>query len=142
MDLNFENKAKSELDRITLKTQKVELAVIDDFKKLLNEAKGMDSFVYKNVANLRNDYLDVRGRIMKIEDTYKDVQLDVEDMKDLISRIEKTVTKLTTSAKELGIDAKSIDGVNEVVKIVESLEDDIDTFEKQENDFKQIIKAI
>lgn len=137
----MENKFYKELSKFK-KAEKVELAVIDDFKKLLNEAKGMDNLISKNVANLRNDYLDARGRIMKIEDTYKNVSLDVEDMKDLVSRIEKTVSKLATSAKELGIDPKSIDGTTEIVRIVESLEDDIDTFEKQENDYKQIIKAI
>ena len=42
MDLNFENKVKSELDRITLKSQKLEFSMIDDFKKLFTEAKGMD----------------------------------------------------------------------------------------------------
>ena len=79
---------------------------------------------------------------MKMEDTYKTAELDVADMKDLVKRIEKTTIKLIASAKELGIDPKSIEGVSEVVKIVESLEDDIDTFEKQENDYKQMINAI
>jgi predicted nucleic acid-binding Zn-ribbon protein len=137
----MENKFYKELSKFK-KAEKVELAVIDDFKKLINEAKGMDNLVSKNVVNLRNDYLDVRSRIMKIDKTYKNVSLDVEDMKDLVSRIEKTVSKLATSAKELGIDPKSIDGTTEIVRIVESLEDDIDTFEKQENDYKRIIQAI
>ena len=34
MDLNFENKAKSELDRITLKTEKIELGLVDDLESL------------------------------------------------------------------------------------------------------------
>jgi|TARA_R110000796_G_C14347967_1_gene411208 hypothetical protein len=123
-------------------TEKVELALVDDFKKLFTEAKGADKFFAKRIATLRNEYLDARGLAMKMEDTYKTAELDVADMKDLVSRIEKTTIKLIASAKELGIDPKSIDGVSEVVKIVESLEDDIDTFEKQENDFKQMINAI
>ena len=142
MDLNFENKVKSELDRITLKAQKLEFSMIDDFKKLFTEAKGMDKVLTKRVATLRNEYLDARGLAMKMEDTYKTAELDVADMKDLVKRIEKTTIKLIASAKELGIDPKSIEGVSEVVKIVESLEDDIDTFEKQENDYKQMINAI
>jgi|TARA_R110002167_G_C12179208_1_gene604360 hypothetical protein len=142
MDLNFENKVKSELDRITLKSQKLEFSMIDDFKKLFTEAKGMDKVLTKRVATLRNEYLDARGLAMKMEDTYKTAELDVADMKDLVKRIEKTTIKLIASAKELGIDPKSIEGVSEVVKIVESLEDDIDTFEKQENDYKQMINAI
>ena len=142
MDLNFENKVKSELDRITLKSQKLEFSMIDDFKKLFTEAKGMDKVLTKRVATLRNEYLDARGLAMKMEDTYKTAELDVADMKDLVKRIEKTTIKLIASAKELGIDPKSIEGVSEVVKIVERLEDDIDTFEKQENDYKQMINAI
>ncbi len=123
-------------------TEKVELGLVDDFKKLFTEAKGMDKVFAKRIATLRNEYLDARGLAMKMEDTYKTAELDVADMKDLVGRIEKTTIKLIASAKELGIDPKSIDGVSEVVKIVESLEDDIDTFEKQENDFKQMINAI
>ena len=40
----MENKFYNELRKFK-KAEKVELAVIDDFKKLLNEAKGMDSLM-------------------------------------------------------------------------------------------------
>ena len=102
----------------------------------------MDSLIAKKVAELRNDYLEARSSIMNMQDKYSNVEMDIADMKDLVNRIENTVTKLAASAKELGIDPKSIDGTTEIVKIVESLEDDIDTFEQQENDYKQMIKAI
>ena len=131
-------KAKLELRKL----EKVELGLIDDFQKKLSLLKDYDNFFSKRLGKLRNEYLKARGIALEVKDLYQDSKDDVGEAKDIIKETEVLVDKLVKAAKELGIDVKDIKGTKDVVKLVANIEDDIDTFEKTENDYKELIKAI
>ena len=56
--------------------------------------------------------------------------------------LEKIVNDLAASAKELGIDPKSIKGTNEIVKVVANLEDTINTLNKFKSDIKKLLNLL
>jgi soluble cytochrome b562 len=135
MDLNFKKEAAKELDRITLKAQKVEFAVIDDAKKALDKfvklRKEADNF-------MNNAYVPVR----EIEKATNALKGDIANMskyaKELRaaeSEVETQVDKARKLAKELGVDINSNDLLdyslyNNTIKISDDLQKDADTFIK------------
>ena len=113
MDLNFENKAKSELDRITLKAEKIELATIyDDLKGSIGnankgfvEATKLVSKAQKEVKKSISDNKTLLKELDKAEKLIKDIGLDSElkkvqkaqnQVKENISELDSYLTNLIT----------------------------------------------
>jgi len=134
---------QEELEKINLeKTQKIQLGLVDDFNKKLDLLKDFDKFYAKNIGKLRNKYLKARGIAIEVKDLYQDAELNTKEAKEIIQEIDDIFGKLQKAVKDLGLNINDIQGVKEVSKVVANIEDDIDTFEKTEQDYKDLIKAI
>tara|TARA_R100001510_G_C7488922_1_gene97613 strand:+ start:59 stop:505 length:447 start_codon:yes stop_codon:yes gene_type:complete len=134
---------QEELEKINLeKTQKIQLGLVDDFNKKLDLLKDFDKFYAKNIGKLRNEYLKARGIAIEVKDLYQDAELNTKEAKEIIQEIDDIFGKLQKAVKDLGLNINDIQGVKEVSKVVANIEDDIDTFEKTEQDYKDLIKAI
>jgi len=134
---------QEELEKINLeKTQKIQLGLVDDFNKKLDLLKDFDKFYAKNIGKLRNEYLKARGIAIEVKDLYQDAELNTKEAKEIIQEIDDIFGKLQKAVKDLGLNINDIQGVKEVGKVVANIEDDIDTFEKTEQDYKDLIKVI
>lgn len=91
------NKLFSE-DKLELALERVELAVIDDFKKYISDSKEMS-----------NTYNDLKKRIADLESQRADVIKRKDGLANFISRSSNNVIKALTDfekrAKELGFNA-------------------------------------
>jgi hypothetical protein len=143
MDLNFENKAKSELDRITLKTQKVEFAILDDAKKALEkfvklrkEAENFMDNAYVPLREVEKATTELKGSIGNMRDYAK-------KLREAEGDVEQKVDKARSLAKELGVDLNQNDLLdyslyNNTIKMSDNLQSDADTFIKFVNKLPKI----
>ena len=118
MDINYNKKAAKELDRITLKAQKIEFAVVDELNNKIDDAK--------RIISLQDDGL---KELAKVEDAYNKYQKIFSDAEyvnrigddraeKLIKELEKLTAKVSTSAKELGLDGRDIPQYKEGLKLL------------------------
>jgi len=91
MDLNFKKEAAKELDRITLKAQKVELAI---GSKYINKAEQIEK-------EYRNGLGDMENFAIKLEGAENDVVKAIKKYKDNLQDYKKVVQK---ELKDLGVD--------------------------------------
>lgn len=129
MDLNFENKAKSELDRITLKAEKVELGLFDDlkkqiskFEKVLDEAKSQG----KQGEKLRKEIVGLVKRLDKLANENKSTR---KDATSLAREMGLTRERILKDAKQLGFESQIRN--NPDVKRSLDLVDKVDLVENQ-----------
>ena len=123
---------------VELASQKIELGLIDDVKNIANRLKTLDNVLSKNgqeVQNLLGDFTVLQS---KIKDKFIKVEMDAEDAESDIKEAVKIIDKVSATAKELGIDPKSIKGTDEIVKNTESLEYII----KRVKDFDSEVKKV
>ena len=123
---------------VELASQKIELGLIDDVKNIANRLKILDNVLSKNgqeVQNLLGDFTVLQS---KIKDRFIQVEMDAEDAESDIKEAVKIIDKVSATAKDLGIDPKSIKGTDEIVKYTESLEYII----KRVKDFDSEVKKI
>ena len=95
MDLNFENKAKSELDRITLKTQKIELGLVDDLESLKKKFDKEITPVFKEISKEKSK---LREKGQKAEQVLYKVDNEIEQKLKLVEK----------NAKDLGVNVNEI----------------------------------
>jgi len=112
MDLNFENKAKSELDRITLKAEKIEFA-LNDFKDFAKKIEKLNSDINKNVAFQLAQY-------EKLQKGVKIARNDALEVQSIVAQAKAQYNKDIKTAKDLGVDT----GVfNKTMDLIEKLAD-------------------
>jgi len=114
MDLNFKKEAAKELDRITLKAQKVELAI---GSKYINKAEQIEK-------EYRNGLGDMENFAIKLEGAENDVVKAIKKYKDNLQDYKKVVQK---ELKDLGVD-----------KLPSSWVKEFDRLEKRVRDIKSI----
>ena len=99
MDLNFKNKAAKELDRITLKAEKVELGSVDELEAVLQAAKNNNKFSKQKV--------DEAATINKAGYNILKEQIKLDE---LAGKIEKNAENLykeySNKANDLGINPR------------------------------------
>jgi len=110
MDLNFENKAKSELDRITLKTQKVDLALMDDIKKQ-----------FKVVRDTNRKLLDIESDFLKKRTALKSFS---EILNEQSKRLLELCNDIEQASNKIGIDTPK----------------EVELYKKEAKDYQQIAK--
>jgi len=123
---------------VKLESQKIELGLIDDVKNIANRLKILDGVLSKNgqeVQNLLGDFTVLQS---KLKDKFIQVEMDAEDAESDIKEAVKIIDKVVATAKELGIDPKSVKGTGEIVKYTENLEYVI----KRVKDFDSEVKKI
>ena len=129
------------IEKQELSAEKVDLALIDDFNQVLDSLKTYDKVIGKNGQKMFDIYSDIQALGNKLDDAYDGAFTFVDEAEQEINKAEKIVNDLAASAKELGIDPKSIKGTNEIVKVVANLEDTINTLNKFKSDIKKIVNS-
>jgi hypothetical protein len=126
----------NKLFKTELATQKVELAIADDMAKLSSEADAM-------LAKLKADNQNLRTIDKAIEDAKKLGQSELaKAVKNIVSaegtmkKITDTLAKAEKSAKELGIDVKTIPAYSPLSKVYDLL--DVYTEDKEFGEFKNL----
>ena len=114
MDLNFKKEAAKELDRITLKAQKVEFAI---GSKYINKAEQIEK-------EYRNGLGDMENFAIKLEGAENDVVKAIKKYKDNLQDYRKVVQK---ELKDFGVDKLPSNWVKE-----------FDRLEKRVRDIKSI----
>jgi protoheme ferro-lyase len=128
----------NKLFKTELANHKIELGLIDDFKKELDFLKQGQKTINASTqefVNQLNNFSVLQGKLadsFNKSDDYKD------QLKADIDTIVALVDKISIQAKELGLDPKAVIG-NEVVKIVADVEDTINIIEKNSSDVKKIL---
>jgi hypothetical protein len=128
----------NKLFKTELESHKIELGLIDDFKKELDFLRKGQSTINASTQEFvsqLNNFSVLQGKLadsFNKSDDYKD------QLKADIDVIVKLVDKISIQAKDLGLDPKTIVG-NEVVKIVADIEDTINIIEKNSDDVKKIL---
>ena len=128
----------NKLFKTELANHKIELGLIDDFKKELDFLKQGQKTINASTqefVNQLNNFSVLQG---KLADSFNKSEDYKDQLKADIDVIVKLVDKISIQAKELGLDPKTVIG-NEVVKIVADVEDTINIIEKNSSDVKKIL---
>tara|TARA_R100001440_G_C2444061_1_gene106843 strand:+ start:63 stop:509 length:447 start_codon:yes stop_codon:yes gene_type:complete len=139
---------KLQEDKTELKSQKVELAAIDDARKIISNLGNAErilndvEIVSKEVVK---EYVNLKVRIEKFKNSAKTVigaETDIRKINDLIKRSDDVLRKIATQAKELGISVNSINEFDELFDFTQSLSPKINESEKYIRDVKDINNQI
>ena len=121
IDKVYSKLPKTELAKVELATQKVELGLVDDVENLVNNSKKiaqLESGVVTTIAKALNEY---KGIVSKSN--------------DIISKSENLTKKIITQAKDLGINPKDVGKFDVLQNFTESLK-------KIEERYKKALKGI
>ncbi len=111
----FSKLAKEE--KTELKSEKVELGLVQDIQKVITNAKAK----IKDVASAQKKYNAALKEVEEAESKALDVR---EEGKDIFDRGMAIREDALDAAKDLGLDAKGIKGFGELDKILDVLEKD------------------
>ena len=137
MNKVFSKLAKAE--KTELKSEKVELAIADDFKKLDKSLKNkLGEF---NRANDETTTLSAKLRraLPQAEERIKDNTKVINDSKQDIKLALDAIKKADTLAKELGLNADKIDGYKSIQGNVTDLNKRIDTLNSNNSELKKLL---
>ena len=137
MNKVFSKLAKEE--KTELKSEKVELAIADDFKKLDKSLKNkLGEF---NRANDETTTLSAKLRraLPQAEERIKDNTKVINDSKQDIKLALDAIKKADTLAKELGLNADKIDGYKSIQGNVTDLNKRIDTLNSNNSELKKLL---
>ena len=104
-----------------LATHRVDLSIVGDIKKALNESKSLDAKGYKS----ENKLTDLNDKVEVIKDKYEqagdDAKALLSQMKDNISKSSKLLASAKESAKALGVSPSDITGWFDLQDATDSL---------------------
>ena len=122
-----------------LSTKKVELGAVQDFNKVADRLTSGSKTLNKAAQEFVNDLSDFGKLRNKLEDSYRRAEIFSDDLEDDVKLIQKLAEDVAKAAKELGIQPKDAGIDVNVVKIVDDIEDTINTVRKNSADAKKII---
>ena len=133
----FSKLAKAE--KTELKSEKVELALADDFKKLDKSLK--DKLGEFNRANDETTTLSAKLRraLPQAEERIKANTKVINDSKQDIKLASNAIKKADTLAKELGLNANKIDGYKSIQANLIDLNKRIDRLNSNNSDLKKFL---
>jgi hypothetical protein len=140
MKTSFEKfMASSAVQSVELSTVKVDLALVDDIQRMvnaLNSQKSIDDKVINDTVKILRPLQQLKRdgvNQVKTNDSVVNSSIDkIKLAKDLL-------LKASQMSKALGVDLKSIQGYDEVVKLVSVLEKNIQRHKEYTNELKQVI---
>ena len=108
------------IEKQELSTEKIELALVDDAKKIINGNKNVFQ-IYRDIESVTKEavkeYVNLKIRIEKIKDTLKSV-IDSESLIDKsftnIKKADDVLRQMNQQAKELGISPTKIKEYDEL----------------------------
>ena len=116
--LEYETEVKEyNLAKTELAMQKVELGLVDDLNKIISEAKRVID-LQEDGLKWYNKAVDARKQfLVLLSDSIGIIQSSEKYIPKLPEQIQNITAKLSTQAKELGIDAKQIKGYVDALKL-------------------------
>jgi hypothetical protein len=140
MKTSFEKfMASSAVQSVELSTVKVDLALVDDIQRMvnaLNSQKSIDDKVINDTVKILRPLQQLKRdgvNQIKTNDSVVNSSIDkIKLAKDLL-------LKASQMSKALGVDLKSIQGYDEVVKLVTVLEKNIQRHKEYTSELKQVI---
>jgi hypothetical protein len=140
MKTSFEKfMASSAVQSVELSTVKVDLALVDDIQRMvnaLNSQKSIDDKVINDTVKILRPLQQLKRdgvNQVKTNDSVVNSSIDkIKLAKDLL-------LKASQMSKALGVDLKSIQGYDEVVKLVTVLEKNIQRHKEYTSELKQVI---
>ncbi len=131
--------ASSAVQSVELSTVKVDLALVDDIQRMvnaLNSQKSIDDKVINDTVKILRPLQQLKRdgvNQVKTNDSVVNSSIDkIKLAKDLL-------LKASQMSKALGVDLKSIQGYDEVVKLVTVLEKNIQRHKEYTSELKQVI---
>ena len=131
--------AVQEVSKVEMGAVKVDLALVDDIKIMVNALSSQKSIddevinktvqILRPLQQLKRDGLD---RVKTNESVINSSLVKIKLANDLL-------LKASQMSKALGVDLKSIQGYDEVVKLVAVLEKNIQRHKEYTNELKQVI---
>ena len=131
--------AVQEVSKVEMSTVKVDLALVDDIQRMvnaLNSQKSIDDKVINDTVKILRPLQQLKRdgvNQVKTNDSVVNSSIDkIKLAKDLL-------LKASQMSKALGVDLKSIQGYDEVVKLVSILEKNIQRHKEYTSELKQVI---
>jgi hypothetical protein len=131
--------AVQEVSNVELSVVKVDLALVDDIKIMVNALSSQKSIdddvinktvqILRPLQQLKKDGVD---RVKTNESVINSSLVKIKLANDLL-------LKASQMSKALGVDLKSIQGYDEVVKLIAVLEKNIQRHKEYTNELKQVI---
>ena len=131
--------AVQEVSNVELSEVKVELALVDDIKRMVNALNAQQSIdnevinktvqILRPLQQLKKDGV---NRVKTNESVIDSSLVKIKLANDLL-------LKASQMSKALGVDLKTIQGYDEVVKLVAVLEKNIQRHKEYTNELKQVI---
>ena len=131
--------AVQEVSNVELASMKVDLALVDDIKRMVNALNAQQSIdnevinktvqILRPLQQLKKDGVD---RVKTNESVIDSSLVKIKLANDLL-------LKASQMSKALGVDLKTIQGYDEVVKLVAVLEKNIQRHKEYTNELKQVI---
>ena len=118
---------------------KVELALVDDIQRMvnaLNSQKSIDDDVINKTVKILRPLQQLKKDGV---DRVKTNESVINSSLDKIKLANDLLLKASQMSKALGVDLKSIQGYDEVVKLVSVLEKNIQRHKEYTNELKQVI---
>ena len=131
--------AVTEVSNVELASVKVDLALVDDIKRMVNALNAQQSIdnevinktvqILRPLQQLKKDGV---NRVKTNESVIDSSLVKIKLANDLL-------LKASQMSKALGVDLKTIQGYDEVVKLVAVLEKNIQRHKEYTNELKQVI---
>ena len=141
------NKLSKE-DKTELKSEKVELAAIDEARQIisnLGNAQRILNDVETASKEVVKEYVNLKVRIEKVKDSAKAVigtEKNIRTIGNLVSKGDNVLRKISAQAKELGVSAESIKEYDELFDFTIKLSTRINEADKYIRDVKDINSKI
>ena len=128
-----------EINKQELSTEKVELGAVQDFNKVADRLTSGSKNLNKAAQEFVNDLSDFGKLRNKLDDSFGRAETFSDQIEDDVKLIQKLAEDVANAAKELGIQPKDAGIDMNVVKIIDDIEDTINTVRKNSTDAKKII---
>ena len=110
------NNAKTELD-----THKIELSDVSDLKQIINKSKQ----IIKEIKGFENKIQSEQKTLRKAVSDYNSISKKLSEMEKekspLYSQLVKLMDKIKMTSKELGVNANSIEGMQDAIKLQDEM---------------------
>ena len=125
-----------------LSTQKIELGIVQDFNRIAGALTRGNQTLNKAAQDFVDDLSEFGKIRIKLDNSFNKAETFADQMEDDLKEIQKIADNVAAKAKELGVEPKDLGLDLEVLKVVDDIEDTINTIRKNSDDAKRIIKAI
>lgn len=132
----------SQEDKTELKTEKVELGIVQDFNKIASRLKSGNSTLNKAAQNFVDDLSNFGKLRNKLDSSFGRAETFANQIEDDLKEIQDKADEIAVKAKELGVAPKDLGIDISIVKNIDDIEDTIKSIRRNSSDAKKIINVI